>query len=95
MAKKAPRSYKNSRRPPLQEALALEGNIPIALATDSLIKKGYFTARPRPWQLGFSDRGHGHGDFGIIDRFGDLVVGKLDKETAELIIKAVNQFKEK
>lgn len=34
-------------------------------ATASLERKGYFTARPRPWKLGFRDRGLGREDFAV------------------------------
>ena len=47
----------------------------------------------RPWQLGFKDRGHGHGDYAILDRSGDLVAEMPDGVTAELVINAVNEFK--
>jgi len=59
-------------------------------ALESLKKKGYFTPRPRPWKLGYRDRGLGRGDFAVLDRFGDLVAEVANKEDAELIISAVN-----
>jgi hypothetical protein len=59
-------------------------------AVESLEKKGYFTPRPRPWKLGFRDRGLGREDFAVLDRFGDLVVEVENKVDAELIILAVN-----
>lgn len=62
-------------------------------ATASLERKGYFTARPRPWKLGFRDRGLGHGDFAVLDHFGDLVAETPSREDAELIIAAVNAYK--
>ncbi|MFH1473259.1 MAG: hypothetical protein ABIF06_02540 [bacterium] len=88
--KRAPKSYLNRSRPPIQEAMALEGNMSICEAVKSLERKGYFTPRPRPWSLGFKDRGHGFGDWAILDRFGDLVAEVENKADAELIILAVN-----
>ena len=88
----APDSYLDARRPPLQEALAAEGDMTIMEAVDSLTRKGYFTPRPRPWQLGRSDRGHGHGNYAVLDRFGDVVVEVPNREDAELIIAAVNAY---
>ncbi len=68
-----PDSYLNARRPPLQEALSLEGGTFIE-AVESLKRKGYFTPPPRPWSLGVDDRGHGHMSYAVLDRFGDVVV---------------------
>ena len=45
---------------------------------------------PRPWALAYRDRGLGHGDYGVMDANGVLVVGSLDPEIAELIVTAVN-----
>lgn len=90
---KATRSYANRRRPPLIDAIQAEGKETTKEALISLERKGYFTARPRPWQLGFRDRGHGHGDFAVLDRFGDLVAETCEKSDAELIIVAVNAHK--
>jgi len=87
---KAPKSYLNRRRPPIAKAIDLEGNMPMSEALESLKKKGYFTPRPRPWKLGYRDRGLGRGDFAVLDRFGDLVAEVANKEDAELIISAVN-----
>lgn len=92
--KKAPESYLDCRRPQLLEAISLEGNITTKEAIKLLEKKGYFTPHPRPWKLGFLNRGLGRGDFGILDRFGDLVAEKVNKENAELIIVAVNTYRE-
>ena len=89
----APESYLNQRRPPLLEALQVEGNMTLEEATASLERKGYFTARPRPWKLGFRDRGLGHGDFAVLDRFDDLVTETPNREDAELIMVAVNAYK--
>ena len=89
----APESYLNQRRPPLLEALQVEGNMTLEEATASLERKGYFTARPRPWKLGFRDRGLGHGDFAGLDPFDDLVTETPNREDAELIIVAVNAYK--
>lgn len=85
----APKSYVNRRRPPLMEALRLEGGT-LEKATKALVRKGYFTPPPRPWQLGTHDRGMGRLDWVVVDRFGDLVVKAENRETAELIISAVN-----
>ena len=90
---KAPESYVDQRRPPLLDAIRAEGNVTIEKATASLERKGYFTARPRPWKLGFRDRGLGRGDFAVLDRFGDLVAETAQREDAELIIAAVNAHK--
>ncbi len=96
MAKRAPKSYLDLRRPPLQEALLLEGShLTVFEASDSLTKKGYFAPKPRPWGVGRSDRGLGRGSYAILDRFGDLVAEMPDLETTELIVEAVNQFKKK
>lgn len=86
----APESYLDCKRPPVEEALKLEGDVAIKDAFDSLEKKGYFTARPRPWKLGFRDRGLGRGDFAVLDKFGDVVVEAPNQSDAELIISAVN-----
>jgi hypothetical protein len=89
----APGSYLDCRRPPLLNAIAAERDVPVLEAIASQRKKGYFTPRPRPWKLGFRDRGHGHGDFAVLDRFGDLVAKTPYHEDAELIIEAVNASK--
>jgi len=70
---KAPKSYINRRRPLIIEAIKLEGDMMMSEAIKSLERKGYFTPRPRPWKLGFRDRGLGRQDFAVLDRFGDLV----------------------
>ncbi|MGD0976899.1 MAG: hypothetical protein ABR875_01215 [Minisyncoccia bacterium] len=90
---KVPKSYLNKRRPPIQEAVFLEGDISLIDAIKSLEKKGYFTPRPRPWKPGFNNRGMGHGDYAILDRFGDIVAEKVSKEDAGFIISAVNAKK--
>jgi hypothetical protein len=87
--KKAPESYLDHRRPPPLEALRLEGGT-LEEATNSLKRKGYFTAPPRPWVLGFKDRGLGRGSYAVLDKFGDLVVETQNCETAEFIVKAAN-----
>ncbi len=92
--KKPPKSYLDERRPPLLEAVQAEGDVPFPEAMRLLEEKGYFTPRPRPWQLGFRDRGHGHGDCAILDRFGDLVAEIPECVDARLIIEAVNTHKE-
>ncbi|MDO8463086.1 MAG: hypothetical protein Q7S96_02335 [bacterium] len=89
----APESYVDRRRPPLLEAMQAEGNVTPAEAHDLLERKGYFTAHPRPWELGFRDRGLGRGDFAVLDRFGDLVASTSSRADAELIIAAVNASK--
>ncbi len=89
--KRAPKSYLNRRRPNLLNAVNLGGKATVEEALESLEKKGYFTSPPRPWKLGYRDRGLGREDYGILDRFGDVVIEGVSKETAELIIKAVNQ----
>ena len=90
---KAPKSYVNHRRPPLIEALEAEGAVNLKEATDSLTDKGYFTSKPRPWKIGFFDRGHGRRNYAVLDRFGDLVAETPNSEDAELIVVAVNTFK--
>lgn len=92
-APKAPESYLNERRPPLLEAIQAEPGKTAGEAIDSLERKGYFTAKPRPWRIGFKDRGMGHGDYGILDKFGDLVAETPSVADAELIIAAVNAYK--
>jgi hypothetical protein len=88
-SKTAPTSYLDQRRPPLLEALQLEGGT-LMERTESLKRKGYYTPPPRPWQLGVNDRGLGRGDYAVLDKFGDLVVAVENRETAEFIIDAVN-----
>lgn len=90
---KAPKSYENRKRPPLADAIRVEGDVTVEQAIASLERKGYFTARPRPWKLGFHDRGLGHGDFAVLDHFGDLVAKTPQRADAELIIAAVNAYK--
>ena len=89
---KPPRSYINAKRPPILEALILEGETPRD-AMESLTRKGYFEPPPRPWSLGFKDRGQGHGDFAILDCFEDVVTEAKDRSTAEFIIAAANAYK--
>ncbi len=93
MAEAAPDSYLDHKRPPLREALVLEGGT-WSEAIASLERKGYFTAPPRPWTLGFKDRGHGRNDYAVLDKFGDLVAEAENRETAGFIIKAVNSYTE-
>jgi hypothetical protein len=87
--KKPPKSYLNCKRPPIEEALKLEGGT-MGEAMASLERKGYFTPPPRPWTLGFKGRGLGRGDFAVLDRFNELIVETKDHATAELIVSAVN-----
>ena len=89
---KAPESYVDQRRPPITEALRAEGDVTVIEAIASLERKGYFSARPRPWQLGVRDRGHGHYSYAVLDCFGDVVVEGLERVDAELIIAAVNAY---
>ena len=89
----APGSYLDQQRPSLLDAIQAEGDMTLAEAVVSLTRKGYFTARPRPWKLGFHDRGFGHGDFAVLDRFGDLVAETPQLADAELIIAATNSYK--
>lgn len=86
---KPPASYRNIKRPPLMEAIRLEGGT-IEEGAEALERKGYFEPPPRPWKLGSSDRGIGRKNFAVLDRFGDVVVLVNDRRTAELIISAVN-----
>ena len=88
--KKPPASYLNRRRPDILEAIKAEGDILLVEALEILKRKGYFTPPPRPWKVAFRDRGHGHGDFAVIDRFGDVVAEVARCEIAELIVNAVN-----
>lgn len=90
---KAPDSYENAKRPPLLDAVRAEGDMTIKEALISLERKGYFTPRPRPWKMGFHDRGLGRGDFAVLDCFGDVVAENLDKVDVELIVAAVNAYK--
>lgn len=89
-----PASYIDAKRPPLAEAMELEAihnaGMTIAQAVGSLTKKGYFTAPPRPWQVVRKERGHDHGDYAVLDRFGSLVVTTVLQETAEFIVGACN-----
>ena len=89
----APESYVDQQRPSLVDAIRAEGVVTIGAAFPSLERKGYFTARPRPWKLGFHNRGLGHRDFTVLDRFGDLVTETPQRADAELIIAAVNAYK--
>jgi hypothetical protein len=72
------------------EAIGLEGDMTIGEAIEALERKGYYTARPRPWKLGFRDRGNGRGDFAVLDKFGDVVVEVPNQSDGELIISTVN-----
>ena len=42
------------------------------------------------WKVGFHDRGHGNGDFGVITESDDLVVGKITLELAEHLVELHN-----
>ena len=91
--KKAPESYLNQRRPPVAEAIDLEGNMTISEALELLQRKGYYSPRPRPWKLGARDRGLGRHDWAILDCFGDLVAEVASRADAELIVFVVNNAK--
>lgn len=91
---KAPDSYRDQQRPPLDDAIRAEGDIPTEDALAILVRKDYFTARPRPWKLGWRDRGLGRGDYGVLDRFGDIVAMIPERSDAELIIAAVNAYEQ-
>jgi hypothetical protein len=90
---KAPESYLDCKRPPILEALRLEGDVTIEEAIRSLQRKGYYAPSPRPWQLGFRDRGMGRVNLVVLDRFGDLVAEVENQTDAGLIISAVNAVK--
>jgi hypothetical protein len=90
----APESYLNAKRPAVMEAVRAEGDMSFDEALASLERKGYFTPPPRPWSVGYRDRGHGHGNFAVLDKFGDVVVEAPSQETAEFIVKSSNAFKE-
>ena len=42
------------------------------------------------WALGWNDRGHGHGDYGVINKSEDLVIGKIPLELAEHLVELHN-----
>lgn len=90
---KAPASYLNRRRPPMEEAMRREGNVSFMEAIESLKKKGYFTPPPRPWKLGRKDRGHDHSNWAVLDKFGDFVVETSNRTIAEFIIAAANAMR--
>lgn len=97
---KAPKSYVNARRPELNDAAKLEfkadkGLVGMDAVIARLEEKGYFAPLPRPWKLGFKDRGMGRGDFAVLDRFGDLVAEVRHREDAALVIAAVNSYRRK
>lgn len=91
--KKAPKSYRNRRRPPQDEALAAEGDVTIQDAVNQLVAKGYFEAPARPWKLGRADRGMGRGDYAVLDRFGDVVFEVKYRAHGEFVVAAVNAYK--
>lgn len=41
--------------------------------------------------VGFKDRGHGHGDFGVIDQDGAVIAAPLDKDVADRIVLTWNR----
>lgn len=87
---KAPESYLEVQRPPLKDAIQAEGNVTLDRALASLERKDYFTARPRPWNVGLRSQGLGRSTFAVLDRFGDVVAENLSKADAELIVESVN-----
>ncbi|MBP6886291.1 MAG: hypothetical protein KBC02_03575 [Candidatus Pacebacteria bacterium] len=99
LEQRAPISYRNRRRPPLFEAMQLENTEPITsrdVNDDTLARlerKGFFSPRPWPWRIGFRDRGHGHGDYAIIDRFGDPVAENISLADIKIILKAMRSLK--
>lgn len=90
--KTPPPSYVDAKRPPLDEAMRLEEEGTFEEVSKALARRGYFTPPPRPWGLGRIDRGHGHGEWAVLDRFGGVVAAPLTKEAAEFIIAACNAF---
>lgn len=87
------KSYRNRRRPTLDQAILAEGNVTLVDASIALTRKQYFTPHPRPWQLGTHNQGHGRGNIAVLDRFGDLVATTPHFEDATLIIAAVNSYR--
>ena len=74
---------------------------------DRVLKQFAEEANPRPepssygdktWAVGFKDRGHGHGDFGVIDQDGKIIaelpLNEDDRTNAHLIVSACNHHKE-
>ena len=93
MSEKAPASYRNIKRPLLQEALRLEGGT-LEEASASLERKGYFEPPARPWKLGVMDRGLGRANFAVLDAFDDLVVeAGSNSAVAVFIIEAANNYR--
>ena len=90
---KGPESYIDQPRPELLDAIKAEGDVPVREAMDTLERKGYFTANPRPWQLSIHDRGLRRMDWVILDRFGGFVAEIPERANANLIIAAVNSHK--
>lgn len=88
----APESYLDQRRPPLAEAVELEGGTYLE-ALKSLREKGYFTPPPKPWVIGVSSRGEGRNSYSVRDKFGDLIAEMPNHEVAQLVVKAVNAYK--
>lgn len=54
--------------------------------------KEYFKNHPRPWELGFRDRGLGRGDFAILDSNSELITEVSKRSDAKMIIAAVNAY---
>lgn len=74
---------------------------------DRVLKQFAEEANPKPkpsrygdktWAVGFKDRGHGHGDFGVIDQDGKIIaelpLNEDDRTNANLIVSACNHHKE-
>ncbi len=48
-----------------------------------------------PLSVGWNDRGHGHGDYAVLNKMGEPITIPFDyQEDAEFICKAVNNFEE-
>lgn len=43
-----------------------------------------------PWELGFNDRGLGHGDYGLLRQDGSLILGGLDPDLAKHLLEVHN-----
>jgi hypothetical protein len=91
---KPPESYLDAKRPPLQEAMVLEGGT-INEAIASLKRKGYFELPPGPWQLRGKNQGENKISYDILDCFGDFVARPDSRSIAELIVSAVNIYRQK
>ncbi len=88
----APESHFDALQPIPAGALAIGDSLPVDQAVES-VRGDSLAPKPRPWQLGYHDRGLGRGDYAVLDRFGEVVIEKLSRKDAELIIAAVNAYK--